>query len=322
MNKTERMLAIVLELQNHGELRAEDLAATFEVSKRTIYRDIDALSESGVPIASARGHGYSLLEGYFLPPLNFTIDEALMLVLGADLAAQSFDAHYATAAETAMKKIEAVLPDRYSKQFTYLKTNIRLYATYAVEYTVEEEQIHRWLHLLRRAIIEQRQVNLAYAKRYTGEGEPEVTARAVDPYSLARLITDWYLLGYCHLRGDLRVFRLSRMESLTITRTGFQRPPHFSPRWADDQDPSRSTLVQARFTPQASRWLKENPSFYLTSIEEAPDGAVATFTVRHEDDIFQWLLGWGASVYVLEPGSLRERLAAEARQIAQQYQIS
>ena len=120
------MLAIVLELQNNGEQRAEDLAATFEVSKRTIYRDIDALCETGVPIASARGQGYTLIEGYFLPPLNFTIDEALMLVLGADLSAQSFDAQYKSAAEMALKKIEAVLPQRYHDQFTYLKTNLSL----------------------------------------------------------------------------------------------------------------------------------------------------------------------------------------------------
>jgi predicted DNA-binding transcriptional regulator YafY len=78
------MLAIVLELQRKPVLRAEDLADVFEVSVRTIYRDIQALSEAGVPIAGAPGQGYSLMEGYFLPPVSFTVDEAVTLLIGTD----------------------------------------------------------------------------------------------------------------------------------------------------------------------------------------------------------------------------------------------
>ncbi len=318
MNKTERMLAIVLELQNSGELRAEDLAETFEVSKRTIYRDIDALCETGVPIVSARGHGYSLVDGYFLPPLNFTIDEALMLVLGADLSAQSFDAQYKAAAEAAIKKIETVLPGRYQAQFTYLKTNIRLYATYVLE----DDETHRWLHLIRRAIIEQRQIQLDYAKRVVTNGAIDVSTRRVDPYSLARLITDWYLLGYCHLRQDIRVFRLSRIEGLSLTTNDFEHPANFVPVWGTDPDPDRVVVVKARFTPEAIRWVKETPSFYLTTIEDDPTGPIAILKTRHEDDVFQWLLSWGAQVEVLEPHSLRERLAAEAAKLLNRYQNS
>lgn len=318
MNKTERMLAIVLELQNQGHQRAEDLATTFEVSKRTIYRDIDALCETGVPIVSARGQGYSLVEGYFLPPLNFTIDEALMLVLGTDLSAQSFDTQYKAAAENALKKIEAVLPSHYRQQFAYLKTNIRLYMTYALE----PDETHHWLQLLRRAIIEQRQIQLDYAKRFVRDSEPEVTVRCVNPYSLARLITDWYLLGYCHLRKDIRVFRLSRILNLSLTTESFQRPLHFAPHWTDGQVAGRSVTVRARFTTNSVRWIKEAPSFYLTSIEEHSDGPIAILKVRHEDDVFQWLFSWGTQVEVLEPLSLRRRLATEAHNLARKYKIS
>src|SRR5215475_1446884 len=88
MNRTDRLLAIILELQGKGRQRAEDLAATFETSKRTIYRDIQALGEAGVPVVSIPGLGYSLMKGYFLPPLSFSTDEATMLILGSDLMAQ------------------------------------------------------------------------------------------------------------------------------------------------------------------------------------------------------------------------------------------
>ncbi|MBE0690863.1 MAG: HTH domain-containing protein, partial [Anaerolineae bacterium] len=112
MNRTDRLLGIVLELQAKGWLRAEDLAATFEVSKRTIYRDMEALAETGVPIMSQPGQGYGLVPGYFLPPVNFGVDEAVVLLLGADYMAKHFDASYAQAARRAESKIEAVLPDR------------------------------------------------------------------------------------------------------------------------------------------------------------------------------------------------------------------
>lgn len=111
MNRTDRLLAIVLELQRrrHSHCGAQDLASTFEVSKRTIYRDILALCAAGVPIAVADRRGYALAEGYFLPPLRFTADEALILALGSDVMAHNFDAEYRAAAHAAYRKIDAVL---------------------------------------------------------------------------------------------------------------------------------------------------------------------------------------------------------------------
>src|SRR5579863_8026126 len=103
MNRTDRLLAIVLELQAKKMLRAEDLAGTFEVSKRTIYRDMLALCEAGVPVVSLPKQGYSLIEGYFLPPLSFSA-EAIMLLLGSDFVAQTFDAQYRIAAQSASRK--------------------------------------------------------------------------------------------------------------------------------------------------------------------------------------------------------------------------
>ena len=124
MNRTDRLLAIVLELQRKGARRAEDLAATFETSKRTIYRDIQALCESGVPVVAQPGVGYSLVEGYFLPPVSFNVDEATMLLLGADSASQNFDAQYRDAAASAGRKIEAVLSEKLRGEVEYLRGNI------------------------------------------------------------------------------------------------------------------------------------------------------------------------------------------------------
>src|SRR6266566_4616246 len=150
MNRTDRLLAIVLELQGRGRQRAEDLAATFETSKRTIYRDIQALGQAGVPLISLPGHGYSLMKGYFLPPLSFTTEEATMLLLGSDFMARNFDAQYRAAAESANRKIESVLPEALRDDVHYLQSNIRFIGTITALEAREQET----LQLLRRALLD------------------------------------------------------------------------------------------------------------------------------------------------------------------------
>lgn len=104
MNRTDRLLAILLELQARRYTRGEDLAANFEVSVRTIYRDVVALCEAGVPVVSTPGYGYTLTPGYFLPPLMLSPDEAGTLLLGAAFVAEHVDAPYRQAVETARKR--------------------------------------------------------------------------------------------------------------------------------------------------------------------------------------------------------------------------
>src|SRR5947209_3296336 len=125
MNRTDRLLAIILELQAKGHQRAEDLAETFEVSKRTIYRDMLALMESGVPLISLPGQGYSLVEGYFLPPLSFNTDEAILLLLGSDFVGKNVDAQYYAAAQSASRKIEAILTPELRAEVEYLQHSIQ-----------------------------------------------------------------------------------------------------------------------------------------------------------------------------------------------------
>src|SRR5947207_15723481 len=141
MNRTDRLLAIVLELQGKGKQRAEDLARTFETSKRTIYRDIEALCEAGVPLISIPGQGYSLMKGYFLPPLSFTTDEATMLLLGSDFMARSFDAQYRSAALSASRKIENVLPEKLREEVHYLQSSIRFVTADAMERPTEMDKL-------------------------------------------------------------------------------------------------------------------------------------------------------------------------------------
>jgi predicted DNA-binding transcriptional regulator YafY len=320
MNRTDRLLAIVLELQAKGRQRAEDLAATFETSKRTIYRDVLALGEAGVPIVSIPGQGYSLMKGYFLPPLSFTTDEATMLLLGSDLMAQNFDAQYRAAAQSAGRKIKGVLPDKLRDEVHYLQNSI-VFVARSLD-TPESEQRVMLLQQLRRAIIQRSTVRFCYHARHAREGRGEQTTREADPYGLVHFPNGWHLVAHCHLRQDIRNFRLDRMDRLEILPHTFQRPSGFVMKHDPERErEARTITARVLFESSIARWLQEARSYYITSEEDTPEGLLVTLQVRHESEIIQWLLGWGQHARVLEPESLRLRLAEEAEGMLRNYKI-
>jgi predicted DNA-binding transcriptional regulator YafY len=316
MNKTDRLLAIVLELQSKKRRRAEDLAAMFETSKRTIYRDIQALCEAGVPIISIPGQGYSLMQGYFLPPLSFNTEEATMLLLGSDFMAQHFDAQYRLAARSAYRKISAVLPEPLRAEVEYLQSSIRFIARDVPESELEKQKLQQ----LRGAIIAHQRVRFLYHSRHRGEEAVEAsTEREADPYGLVYIGTSWCLVAYCHLRHDFRNFRLDRLDCLELLSHTFQRPTNFQMhKKQDDQD--RKLIIKALFDRSIARWVREARSYYVLSEEECDDGLLVTLAVRQEREVLQWLLSWGSQVRVLEPVSLVEKLRAEAVKMLQIYQ--
>lgn len=309
VNRTDRLLAIVLELQGRRRATADHLARTFEVSTRTIYRDIQALGEAGVPIVSAPGQGYWLMEGYFLPPVHFTTEEATLLLLGSEVMVQSFDAHYRSAAQSAGRKIEGVLPDDLRREVRYLVDNIRF-----VELAgAERARHHPKLSALRGAIIDRFTVTFGYVKR---NGERSV--RTVDPHGLFHLDGVWMLSAFCHDRQAFRAFRLSRMGEPTVTARRFERQSAVTERDSRDGD-RRDLVVRALFTPEAARWLGERPSYFTVERRDGDEGSLLTLAARSVDDLLPWLLGWGAEVTVLSPAVVRDRLREEAVALAERY---
>jgi predicted DNA-binding transcriptional regulator YafY len=311
MNRTDRLLAIVLELQRKGQQRAEDLAASFEVSIRTIYRDVQALSEAGVPVVAIQKKGYSLAEGYFLPPLRFTTEEALILALGSEFMGHNFDRQYRAAAQAAYRKIDAVLSEELRQDIGYLTTNISFFAANPLD----EQQLET-LRLLRTSIAEHRTVRFQYARKIVAASN--TTIREVDPYSLARLSNDWLLMGYCHLRQDIRVFRLGRMEQVRVLEQKFDRPVDFRPDWIAASE-QRPVEVTALFDLEVTHWVQEARPFSVVAEETTPEGLLLTLRVRDERDIFQWLLSWGKHVRVISPESLRILIRQEIEQMSQIY---
>lgn len=304
MNRTDRLLAIVLELQRNGVQRAEDLAATFETSKRTIYRDIEALCESGVPVLSTPGQGYALIDGYFLPPVSFSNDEATMLLLGADVMAQSFDAQYRRAAVSAAAKIEGVLSDQRRADVRELKVNLRFIA----RFTDGDNAVMERLHMLRRALVECQRVRFRYFARFADESA--ASFREADPYTLTLVERTWYLVAHDYKRHDIRRFRLDRMEALSVLPQTFARPntSMIEEGLMRKQEHELTLIAQVIFDRDIARWVREAHFWFARNYEDCAEGLRVTYAVRHEDELLPHLLQWAGKFKVLSPDSLRVRV--------------
>jgi predicted DNA-binding transcriptional regulator YafY len=200
MRRADRLFQIVQYLRGGRLVTARDLAQRLEVSERTIYRDIADLQSTGVPIDGEAGVGYILREGFDLPPLMFSRDEVAALVLGARLAKAWGGARMALAAEEALIKIDAVLPDRE-------RATLRQMPLYALEFA-QSDAVRAMLDRLDEAIEQRQRLHLTY-DRLDGER----SARTVRPLGLYYWGKVWTLVAWCELRTDFRMFRVDRIAA-------------------------------------------------------------------------------------------------------------
>jgi predicted DNA-binding transcriptional regulator YafY len=300
MNRMDRLFAITLLLQAKKRLRAQDLAQKFEVDERTIYRDMAALSESGVPIVGTPGEGYALIEGYYLPPLLFTQNEAAALFLGAHMLMANATGHVPQDARAALDKISVALPKHLRAEMDRMREIIHFAGTMR-PFNLEEPHLMQ----LQQAIQERRVVSIRYQSFRGGSGESEVTEREIEPYGLGFAWGAWYVYAYCCLRQAMRGFRLERIDALTLTNKTFelrQSQPVVRPM----------RIVRIRFAPQVVRWVRERQHYgYRGDESNNARGVVMRFEIEALDELKAWLLGWGADAEPLEPPELREMIRAE-----------
>jgi predicted DNA-binding transcriptional regulator YafY len=212
MRRADRLFQIIQFIRGHRVTTAAELARALEVSERTVYRNIRDLMLSGVPIEGEAGVGYVLRKGFDLPPLMFTRDEVEALVLGTRVVSSWADAGLGKAAESALSRIAAALPDELRQRL--LESRL-----FAPGFHVREEVVER-LGVLREATTAKRKAWLAY--RDVNEAESE---RSVRPLGLSFFGSTWMLTAWCELRSDFRNFRLDRVESLRLLEEHFVEEP-------------------------------------------------------------------------------------------------
>ncbi|GIP28949.1 transcriptional regulator [Paenibacillus sp. J23TS9] len=315
MNRTDRLLAIVLQLQGRKVVRAEELAAQFETSVRTIYRDMQALSEANVPIVGAPGQGYSLMEGYFLPPVSFTASEAVTLLLGAEFVQKKLEPNYGIHAESARTKIETVLPERVRIEAEQVRGTMRLLSA-RESASSRNERMN--LEILRRALLERRKVGFRYVKTRSGPDGKRESIRVAAPYGLVHVQGAWMLVAACELRQDIRHFRLSRMTELEQLEVEYELPPEFQFEDYKPPDDRGLEIILLADISIADR-IRESDNYYIDALEEHSGGLRIKLRVRQIEEILSWVLSWGSGIRVQEPESLRTRVIEEAEKLLKRY---
>lgn len=211
--RLSRLTAIITQLQSKRMVTAKQLAERHNVSIRTIYRDIRTLEKSGIPIVTEEGKGYSIMEGYHLPPVLFTEDEANALITMEQLVIKSKDQSLTQNVSSALEKIKAIL--RYSQ-----KGNADLLADriYFAGNNSEEKSSNNLMRI-QSAIIHFQVVQITYYS-----SEKKRTTRMIEPFAVYSIHGNFLLVAFCRLRNDFRAFRIDYIESLTPQNETFT--PH------------------------------------------------------------------------------------------------
>lgn len=290
-----RLFKIIYELLNKGQVTAAELAEKFEVSVRTIYRDIDALSEAGIPVYAEKGRngGISLLD-------NFVLDRAILSEWERQdilAALQSLTATGNTCDKATMEKLTALfqLPDDNWYEVDFSRWG---------EHTRDNDKFEA----LKRAVICHKCVMISYVGAYKAE-----SSRIIHPLKLLYKSRAWYVKAYCTEKKDFRVFKLSRIIGWKLleeefTPISYPEPPEEA---ASEQD---SEPIVLRFPKELAYRVYDE--FDIKQVQEQENGdLLVTATMPQDAWLTGFLLSFGAQVDVVSPLYLRDVLAAQAREI-------
>ncbi|WP_028545874.1 helix-turn-helix transcriptional regulator [Paenibacillus taiwanensis] len=310
--KIDRLLSLVIVLLNRRSVQAKDLAELFEVSVRTIYRDIDSLNMAGIPIVTQQGSngGIRIAEGYKLDRSLLNNDELASIVTALQSLAS---AHHTDSTQLLVEKIHSLIPPAQAETFQFKTSQYRIDLTPWGNHNKFEEKFA----LLKQAIETLTQITFMYC-----DSAGSVTERTVEPHTLVMKGQKWYLYAYCTQRQAFRFFKLHRIKQLNSTKVPFHRRPidleaqPWDEEWHKADNLIRLVLA---FTPQA-RYIAEE-RFGVDELYTAADGSLRVELQYPEDEwLYSFLLSFGPNVTVIKPIHVKERIRAMAHQIQQLYE--
>lgn len=312
MNRIDRLTGTILLLQSHRCVTASQIAAHWEISERTVYRDIAALGEAGVPIVGEAGTGYRLMAGYNVPPIMFTSDEAAALFVGAEAADQVADESLKRSLRSALLRIRAVLPQDRQNDLSRLKEVVGVWLGASVA-----SASGKLLMPVQEAILGRRCIEL----QYDTPARSGRTSRVVEPLGLMFYSGHWHLIGFCRLREDFRDFRVDRIEKLELLDESFDGRADFSVRVSPENGSVPEGLLSVIVVvdaPVAERFRAE--LFRGLVREETLENGQARMEIAtHSLKWFaEWLLRFGVAVHVEAPDGLRRLLREVAMEVVAQ----
>ncbi len=315
MNRIDRLTAILVQLQSKKIVKAEEIAERFQISVRTVYRDVKALMEAGVPIGSEAGTGYFIVDGYHLPPVMFTENEASAMMMAGKLVERMTDQSVQTSFEGALFKIKSVLNEAQKDHLESLQDHIEVMKPRVTL----PAQAGNFLTDLQKAVVSKQVIHLHYFSNH----QNELTERAVEPIGLFYYSAAWHLIAWCRLRNGFRDFRCDRIKELNSNGEVFQ------PRSISTMQEYFNSLQQANvemksatvlFDRKEAHYVQNSRHYFGFVSEEDADGQVRmNFLTADLNMMARWLLSYGRGVEIEKPEELKETIQQLVEELQEHY---
>lgn len=302
MNRFDRITAILIQLQSRKIVKAQDIAERFNISLRTVYRDIRSLEEAGVPLIGEAGVGYSIMDGYRLPPVMFTREEAVTFITAEKLMDKFTDFSTKSSYKSAMFKIKAVLRNTEKEAIESIEDSIAVIQRFdRFNSTLTDS-----LSLLLKSIADKKILRMSYAAL----SSDEPTLREIEPIGVFHENGYWYIIAFCHLRKSYRHFRIDRIQQISITEQPF-RKEHATLKEHLEERPERHGLekIVIRLDKKTASYLGEQKHYYgfvsETSIGRQTE---MTFLSAYPEGFARWYLMFADSAEIITPVVLKGRV--------------
>jgi predicted DNA-binding transcriptional regulator YafY len=316
MNRIDRLTAILIYLQTKRWVTGAEISKRFDISLRTVYRDLKALDEAGVPIGAEAGKGYFLVEGYHLPPVMFTRAEAGALLIAGKLVDKLTDSSVRKQFQLASNKIKAVLPTTEKDVIEELDNRVEVLFTPVSE---RDGYANNYITDIQQALTNNKCLLIDYDSFYSRE---KTKNRLVDPLGLVYYSNTWHLIGYCKLRNDMRDFRVDRILSLKITdecgsiKKNDELKKYFKQIWSQG-DLNEVTIWFDNSIASSLVSVK----YYFGYVDERimDKGVEMNFAVNDYNYIARWLLSYSNKIKIIKPQELKQILVDLVQNLAKVY---
>lgn len=311
MNRIDRISAILIQLQSRRVVKAADIAERFNISLRTVYRDIRTLEEAGIPLIGEAGVGYSIMDGYRLPPVMFTREEATAFLTAEKfvekLTDTSTDEHY----KSAMYKVRAILKTAEKDLLENMDGNIEVFKSHSQQQVNNKDHIQTLLN----SIAHKHILTIDYFANHSQEH----TKRDIEPIGIFYKDSSWHLIAFCLLRDAYRDFRVDRINQVCDTGIVYKsKHPTLKDYVAQTAKDQELELVIMQVEKSIHNYL-EHQKYYSGFVSEKNVGSKIemTFLTASLEGFARWFMMFGDKAEIVSPDNLKERIAALASSIVE-----
>ena len=310
MNRIDRISAILIQLQSRRIVKASDIAERFDISLRTVYRDIRSLEEAGIPIIGEAGVGYSLVEGYRLPPVMFTKEEATAFLTAEKFVEKMTDASTAAQHRSAMYKVRAILKTAEKDLLESMDNSIAVLKNHPQRSLNANDHLQAILA----AVANKKVLCIDYTAGYSQTD----TNRHIEPVGIYFLGNYWHLIAWCRMREDYRDFRVDRIRSLGETEHSFNGKQHPTLKAFIKQTAQEKKLetIVIRVANDVVPFIGEQRYYNGFISEKIEDGKTEmTFLSNSIEGFARWFMMFGDNAEIITSQAVKDRVKIIAQGI-------